>query len=160
VRYDHLKTIIFDLYQMKLSLVSLLTLVATSASAFTIQTKSHQLWTDTRSGATQRGSASKIATKRGMATTDESERSTIFELEEIEEPAPFEQQKQHRTGPLFISQGEILPESLNPDLSNPKQTRVIAYMLISLIPVLFLIPLMIGSRDLIPLDALPPVNIN
>jgi hypothetical protein len=59
----------------------------------------------------------------------------------------------------FLSQGEILRESLNPDLSDPKQTRVIIYIIISLIPVLFLIPLMLGSRDLIPLEALPPVDL-
>lgn len=58
----------------------------------------------------------------------------------------------------FISQGEIDPETLNPDMSDPKQARVIIYIIISLIPVLFLIPLMLGSRDLIPLDALPPVD--
>ena len=58
----------------------------------------------------------------------------------------------------FLSQGGISDEALNPDLSNPKQTRVILYIIISLVPVLFLIPLMIGSRDLIPLDALPPVE--
>jgi len=60
--------------------------------------------------------------------------------------------------PVFISQGEIDPETLNPDLSDPKQARVIVYIIISLIPVLFLIPLMLGSRDLIPLDAVPPVQ--
>lgn len=60
----------------------------------------------------------------------------------------------------FLSQSnEIDPQALNPDLSDPKQARVIIYILISLIPVLFLIPLMIGSRDLIPLDALPPVDV-
>jgi hypothetical protein len=57
----------------------------------------------------------------------------------------------------FLSQGEIDPEAMNPDLSDPKQARVIIYIILSLVPVLFLIPLMmIGSRDLIPLDALPP----
>ena len=58
----------------------------------------------------------------------------------------------------FLSQGEISEEALNPDLSDPKQARVIIYIILSLIPVLFLIPLMLGSRDLIPLDALPPVE--
>ena len=58
----------------------------------------------------------------------------------------------------FLSQGEILEESLQ--FSNdPKQTRVIGYIVVSLIPVLFLIPLMLGSRDLIPLEALPPVEL-
>mmetsp|Transcript_3841 Transcript_3841/g.5778 ORF Transcript_3841/g.5778 Transcript_3841/m.5778 type:complete len:141 (+) Transcript_3841:66-488(+) len=57
----------------------------------------------------------------------------------------------------FLSQGEIAEDVLNPDLSDPKQTRVIIYIVLSLVPVLFLIPLMLGSRDLIPLDALPPV---
>jgi hypothetical protein len=58
----------------------------------------------------------------------------------------------------FLSQGEILEDALNPDLSDPKQTRVILYIIISLLPVLFLIPLMLGSRDLIPLTDMPPVN--
>mmetsp|Transcript_32836 Transcript_32836/g.46649 ORF Transcript_32836/g.46649 Transcript_32836/m.46649 type:complete len:145 (+) Transcript_32836:109-543(+) len=58
----------------------------------------------------------------------------------------------------FLSQGEIADDVLNPDLSNPKQTRVIIYIILSLIPVLFLIPLMLGSRDLIPADMLPPVE--
>jgi hypothetical protein len=59
----------------------------------------------------------------------------------------------------FLSQGDIDPETLKPDLSDPKQARVIIYILISLIPVLFLIPLMLGSRELIPLEALPPVQL-
>jgi len=59
----------------------------------------------------------------------------------------------------FLSQGEISPEALNPDLSDPKQTRVILYIIISLVPVLFLVPLMLGSRDLVPLESLPPVDL-
>jgi hypothetical protein len=57
----------------------------------------------------------------------------------------------------FFSQGDIDPQTLNPDLSDPKQARVIIYIILSLLPVLFLIPLMLGSRELIPLDSLPPV---
>lgn len=52
----------------------------------------------------------------------------------------------------FLSQGELAEDVLNPNLNDPKQTRVIIYIIISLIPVLFLVPLMLGSRDLIPLD--------
>jgi len=59
--------------------------------------------------------------------------------------------------PTFLSQGEIDKENLNVDLANPKQTRVILYIIVSLLPVLFLIPFML-SRDLIPLDELPPVT--
>ena len=59
----------------------------------------------------------------------------------------------------FLSQGEISEDALNPDLSDPKQTRVIIYIILSLIPVLFLIPLMLGSRDLIPVEMLPPVDL-
>jgi hypothetical protein len=44
-------------------------------------------------------------------------------------------------------------------LSDPKQARVIVYIVLSLLPVLFLIPFMLGSRDLIPLDDLPPVQL-
>ena len=78
----------------------------------------------------------------------------IIELvDDEEEPKP----KATTSLAPFLSQGEISDEALQ--LSNdPKQTRVIIYIIISFIPVLFLIPLMLGSRDLIPLDALPPVE--
>lgn len=74
-------------------------------------------------------------------------------------PPPANESAEVGLGAPFLSQGEILPESLNPDLSDPKQTRVILYILISLVPVLFLIPLMMNSRDLIPLTdmEMPPV---
>lgn len=62
----------------------------------------------------------------------------------------------------FLSQGELSddPNLLSPDFSDAKQTRVIIYIILTLVPILFLVPLMIGSRDLIPLDALPPVEMN
>ena len=82
--------------------------------------------------------------------------------DEEEEKKPTKAPIKVTPTPLFLSQGEItdedLQEALNPDLSDPKQTRVIIYIILSLVPVLFLIPLMLGSRDLIPLDALPPVS--
>jgi hypothetical protein len=59
----------------------------------------------------------------------------------------------------FLSQGDIAEDVLQLDLNDPKQTRVIIYIILSLVPVLFLVPLMLGSRDLIPLDALPPVTL-
>lgn len=65
-----------------------------------------------------------------------------------------------QTAAPFLSQGELSddPNLLSPDFKDPKQTRVIVYIILTLVPVLFLVPLMIGSRDLIPLDALPPVD--
>ena len=62
----------------------------------------------------------------------------------------------------FLSQGELSddPNLLSPDFKDPKQTRVIIYIILTLVPILFLVPLMIGSRDLIPLDSFPPVEIN
>ncbi|KAL7566227.1 hypothetical protein ACA910_011294 [Epithemia clementina (nom. ined.)] len=59
--------------------------------------------------------------------------------------------------PMFMSQGEIDPEALNPDFSDAKQTRVHIYIIISILPVLFLIPFML-SRDFIPQDMIPPVE--
>ena len=59
----------------------------------------------------------------------------------------------------FLSQGEISKDAMDVDLSDPKQTRVMIYIILSLLPVLFLIPLMLGSRDLIPIDSLPPVQL-
>ena len=61
--------------------------------------------------------------------------------------------------PFLSQQNEIADGVLNPNLSDPKQTRVIIYIILSLVPVLFLIPLILGSRDFIPMDALPPVSL-
>eukprot|EP00529_Nitzschia_sp_RCC80_P035749 CAMPEP_0113467618 /NCGR_PEP_ID=MMETSP0014_2-20120614/14907_1 /TAXON_ID=2857 /ORGANISM="Nitzschia sp." /LENGTH=176 /DNA_ID=CAMNT_0000359931 /DNA_START=611 /DNA_END=1141 /DNA_ORIENTATION=+ /assembly_acc=CAM_ASM_000159 len=60
----------------------------------------------------------------------------------------------------FLSQGEISEEAMEMDWKDPKQARVMFYIILSLIPVLFLIPLMLGSREMIPADMLPPVEIN
>lgn len=65
-----------------------------------------------------------------------------------------------RVAAPFLSQGELSddPNLLSPDFTDGKQSRVIIYIILTLVPILFLVPLMIGSRDLIPLDALPPVE--
>ena len=60
----------------------------------------------------------------------------------------------------FLSQGEISEEAMEMDWKDPKQARVMFYIILSLIPVVFLIPLMLGSREMIPADMLPPVEIN
>lgn len=60
----------------------------------------------------------------------------------------------------FMSQGEISEEGMEMDLSDPKQARVMFYIILSLLPVLFLIPLMLGSREMIPAEMLPPVELN
>lgn len=87
-------------------------------------------------------------------STESKEENTVKVAEEIiQEP----EQPEAPVAP-FLSQGEISTEALNPDFTDPKETRVMIYMIVSLIPVLFLIPLMLGSRELIPLDALPPVG--
>ena len=67
-----------------------------------------------------------------------------------------------RAAAPFLSQGELSddPNLLSPDFSDGKQSRVIIYIILTLVPILFLVPLMIGSRDLIPLDALPPVELS
>jgi hypothetical protein len=60
----------------------------------------------------------------------------------------------------FLSQGEISEEAMEMDWKDPKQARVMFYIILSLLPVLFLIPLMLGSREMIPADMLPPVELN
>lgn len=79
----------------------------------------------------------------------------ILELADVEKEDEAKGQKQ--VAP-FLSQGDISQDAMEVDLKDPKQARVIIYIILSLLPVLFLIPLMLGSRDLIPLDALPPVQ--
>lgn len=82
----------------------------------------------------------------------------VVELGDDAVDAVEEETKSKKIVAPFISQGEELAEGvLNPDLSDPKQARVIFYTLISLLPVLFLIPFMI-SREFIPADMLPPVD--
>jgi len=78
---------------------------------------------------------------------------------ELSDDEPVLDMKKKTVAP-FLSQGEGLAEGvLNPDFSDPKQTRVVLYIILSLLPVLFLIPFMI-SREFIPADMLPPVEMN
>lgn len=70
---------------------------------------------------------------------------------------PTNEKSSTAVSPPFLSQGDIDQDALMPDLSDAKQTRVIIYIVLSLLPVLFLIPLML-TRELIPLEALPPVD--
>ena len=84
---------------------------------------------------------------------EEKQEEGVIELAGEEPEAPAAPQ-----AAPFLSQGEIDENTLNPDFTDPKEARVIGYMIISLLPVLFLIPLMLGSRDFIPPDALPPVT--
>jgi hypothetical protein len=95
-----------------------------------------------------------------MSEQNQNDNNVILELADDTDDVKASSRSEPASKPSapFLSQGEILPESLNPDLSDPKQARVIIYIIISLVPVLFLIPLMLGSRDLIPLDDLPPVQ--
>lgn len=95
-----------------------------------------------------------------LSQENESSSTGVVELaDDDDDEAPTTTPQAQAQAP-FLSQGEVLPESLDPDLSDPKQTRVIIYTIISLLPVLFLIPLMLGSRDLIPVDSLPPVELS
>ena len=94
-------------------------------------------------------------TVRKMANDD----GVVELVDDEEETTSTDPVVPQNTPAPFLSQGDISEEALNPDLSDPKQTRVIIYIILSLIPVLFLIPLMLGSRELIPLDTLPPVEI-
>ncbi len=84
----------------------------------------------------------------------EDKRDGVVELvDEEEENTP-------RAVAPFMSQGEIPEERTEMDLSDPKQARVMFYIILSLLPVLFLIPLMLGSREMIPAEMLPPVELN
>lgn len=88
-----------------------------------------------------------------MATT-ETEDDGIVELADEQET----EKKEGKQVAPFLSQGEVSEDAMEMDLSDPKQARVMFYIILSLLPVLFLIPLMLGSRDLIPLEVIPPVQ--
>jgi hypothetical protein len=64
--------------------------------------------------------------------------------------------------PFLSQRSELDPDALKVDVNNAKQARVIIYIVLSLLPVLFLIPFMLGSRELLPLidgADLPPVQL-
>jgi hypothetical protein len=78
------------------------------------------------------------------------------------EPLSTRQSQADATAPFLSQRTELDPDALNLNFDDAKQTRVIIYIVLSLLPVLFLIPFMLGSRDLLPLiDSadLPPVRI-
>jgi len=93
--------------------------------------------------------------------TNNGEKNQVVELVDNEDDATKLEGKESQATGLaaapFLSQGEISEEALEMNWNDPKQTRVMIYIILSLLPVLFLIPLMLGSRDLVPL---PPVEIN
>jgi hypothetical protein len=97
------------------------------------------------------------ATKLYMADTKENEVVELVDDDEATTEAPKEDDK--AVAP-FLSQGEISEEAMEMDWKDPKQTRVMVYIILSLLPVLFLIPLMLGSREMIPAEMLPPVPLN
>ena len=88
---------------------------------------------------------------------DEASSSSSTATATTAEAAPSTEESKSVVAP-FLSQGEINPEVMEMDWSDPKQTRVMIYIILSLLPVLFLIPLMLASRDLIPMEMLPPVD--
>jgi len=93
-------------------------------------------------------------------SSDDNQDDGVIELgDDVQTDQPDQEVESSAIPPLFISQGEIDEDALKIDLSDGKQTRVILYVIVSLLPVLFLIPLMLG-RDLVPLESLPPVEIS
>ena len=88
------------------------------------------------------------------SSTTQSTEGGVVELSDDEDVLAS---KAAPSGPMFISQGELDPQALNPDFSDAKQTRVLIYIILSLLPVLFLIPFML-SREFIPQDMMPPVD--
>ncbi|KAL7536272.1 hypothetical protein ACHAXR_010252 [Thalassiosira sp. AJA248-18] len=97
-----------------------------------------------------------------LASSPEDNNVGVIDLtDDDDEDAPVAAQVSTPAAP-FLSQGELSddPNLLSPDFKDAKQTRVIIYIILTLVPILFLVPLMIGSRDLIPLDTLPPVEMN
>lgn len=93
----------------------------------------------------------------GVPTTEATDELAVVELSDDDISGDNSKDGRVSSDPLFISQGELDPQALNPDFSDAKQTRVLIYIILSLLPVLFLIPFML-SRDFIPQDMIPPVN--
>lgn len=97
-----------------------------------------------------------------MAETEAENQVLELADDETEEQEASESKSEDSTAVAaapFLSQGDISEEAMTMDWSDPKQQRVMFYIVLSLLPVLFLIPFMLGSRDFIPPDALPPVQL-
>lgn len=139
------------------SVVSLLLLAVHSCEAFGI---TNQLSLASRISARAVPSRLYVSQQEQEAAKSSSD-DGVIELVDATEEEPKAEEDQ-AVAP-FLSQGEIQPETLQVDFQDPKQTRVIIYIILSLLPVLFLIPLMLGSREflpaIIPMDDLPPVQI-
>lgn len=84
----------------------------------------------------------------------------VVELADDEDKTTATKEDKSKPVAPFLSQGEVSEEATEMDLSDPKQARVILYIILSLLPVLFLVPLMLGSREMIPADMLPPIEMN
>jgi hypothetical protein len=114
-------------------------------------------WNVDRVTASRTNTRTLFMSDKDTQTLDDGVVELVDEVEEIK--ASVDESSEPQVISPFLSQGEILPEALNPDLSDPQQARVIIYIILSLVPVLFLVPLMLGSRDLVPLDMLPPIDL-
>mmetsp|Transcript_21540 Transcript_21540/g.38576 ORF Transcript_21540/g.38576 Transcript_21540/m.38576 type:complete len:163 (+) Transcript_21540:61-549(+) len=131
-------------------------------SAFTTPLKSSVHHAQTTS---TRNNYYRSTTKPLASSSEDSTNRGVIDLtddDEDENTATNTSATNTNTAAPFLSQGELSddPNLLSPDFKDAKQTRVIIYIILTLVPILFLVPLMIGSRDLIPLDALPPVDIS
>ena len=90
-----------------------------------------------------------------MAEADAEAENQVVELaddESEEQASESKTEDETAVAAPFLSQGEISEEAMTMDWSDPKQQRVMFYIILSLLPVLFLIPLMLGSRELIPAE--------
>ncbi len=145
-------------YFNKIGILAVIVVIATQATfstAFTIP----QTATTTRSN----HCVQKQTTCSPLFMSDTETENQVVELADDESDAPAAEAKAEDDKAVaapFLSQGEIDEEALTMDWSDPKQQRVMFYIILSLLPVLFLIPLMLGSRELIPMDMLPPVELN
>ena len=138
-------------YFNKIGFLVLVAAIATISHAFTIPQT-----------ATTVPSAHCVKNLRPLFMAENEAENQVVELaddESEDSPAEAEAEEKAVAAP-FLSQGEIDEEALSMDWSDPKQQRVMFYIILSLLPVLFLIPLMLGSRELIPMDMLPPVELN
>ena len=95
-----------------------------------------------------------------MADTETENQVVELADDESEEAGESKPAEETAVAAPFLSQGEIDEEAMQMDWSDPKQQRVMFYIILSLLPVLFLIPLMLGSRELIPAEMLPPVPLD
>ena len=164
------KTLIsFSSFQELAPMRAVLALVVLSLSLMYETSALHAVGVSTRLQSSRRLTLTALRVNPGDADSASGFKVTDVGAASAEQPRAEDEKSAESSateaapGSIF-AQRPLTSESLSDRVTelktsdDPKQTRVILYILVSLVPVLFLVPLMLG-RELVPLESIPPVEL-